>query len=536
MKKALSLILTAAMVLLLLAGCGGGAVSTSDGSAGTGDAAPGAAAAPAAAGDDAPAEAEGPKVFRFGVEAEFTSMSPLVGGQVGYSTAFANGIYEPLFDMNENNEITGRLAKSYEWKDDNTLILTLQEGVKFHNGSDFTAEDVLFSLKLYYDTPQYTNRLQWIDFENSKADGDYTVELKTTSYSAVLVSNLTSELMMMLDKDWYEAAGGAIDQDANGTGPYKLKAWNMGSDLEIVRNEEYWGGADSYYDEIQIVFYNDPTTAVLEYDTGRLDAVYVQNSTDIETLLNGGFQNTWCAQAGTHTISGLCMSSFVGDTFQNPLLREAICYAIPVEELVNGVSNGIVVPQDSVIPSSDPAHKTVGYYEYDPEKATQLVEQYKSETGVTDVVLTMVNVSSTLHDDLAEAIQAYLAKVGITMQIESGQPSDIIPRYIAGEVNFCLNQSGGGADPADIFMSMERGGNPAATIPSDEVLDILDQAKVTKDWNERLELYGQVQQMVHDEYLFLPLFERQTYYAVREGITFDFGVGHYPKCTSFGAA
>lgn len=514
MKKAFALILALVMSLSLLSAC-----SKSDTGSNSG---PG-------------PDADGAKVFRLGVEAEFTSMSPLVGGQVGYSTVFANGIYEPLFARDSDGNIVGRLATDYEWKDDNTLVINLREGVTYHNGNPFTADDVLFSLGLYYSNPQYFNRLQWCDFDNSYADGDYTVVIKTTAFSATLVGNLTSELMMIMDKEWYESLNGNIDRDANGTGPYKLKAWNMGTDFEVVRNEDYWGGNNCYYDEIHVVFYNDATTSVLEYETGALDAVYVQNATDIETLLSGGMKDTWCASIGSHCISGLCMSDSVGDEFKDPTIREAICYAIPVEELVNGVANGIVVPQTSVITKDDPAYLDVGYYEYKPEYAASLVDAYKAATGKTDVVLTMVNVSSTLMDDMSEAIQAYLADVGITVNIQSGQPSDIIPRYIAGEVNFCLNQSGGGADPADIFSSMERGGNPAATIPSEEVLDLLDEAKAVADWNERLELYHKVQQIVHDEYLFLPLFETQFYYAVRDGITFDFGIGNYPAPATFAA-
>lgn len=525
MKKIIALTMALAMMLTMLSGCGGKDTTPAPADPGKSTAAPGGAGT----------AADG-SVFRIGVEAEFTSMSPLVGGQVGYSTAFANGIYEPLFKIDGDGNILPCLAKEYNWQDDNTLVIKLQEGVKFHNGNDFTAEDVLFSLQTYYDAPQYTSRLQWIDFSQSYAEDDYTVVLKTTAYSAVLIGNLTSELMMIMDKDWYDGLNGQIDQDANGTGPYKLKAWNMGDDFEIVKNPEYWDGDKGYYDEIHVKFFNDPTTALFEFETGNLEAVYVQNDTDILSLQNDGIEGAWCASVATHTISGLCMSSEVGDDFVDGVLREAICHAIPVEELVNGVAGGTVVPQSSAIPLDDVAHIDIDYYDYDVEYAKSLVEQYKAAHNLSEVVLTMVNVSGTLIDNMAEAIQAYLNEIGITMNIESGQPSDIIPRYIAGEVNFCLNQSGGGTDPADLFSSMERGGNPAAVIPSDEALDLLDKAKVTKDWDERMELYAQFQQMVHDEYLFLPLFEKYTYYAVKDGLTFDFGVGHYPDPTTFGPA
>lgn len=472
------------------------------------------------------------QTLRVGVEAEFTSLSPLIGGQVGYGTAICQSVYETLFTCYTAGEINPCLAKDYEWVDDNTLVLHLNEGVKFHNGNDFTASDVLFSLRLYGENPQYANRLQWIDFDAATADDDYTVTLKTTGYSATLVGNLTSELMLIMDEQWYNELDGNIDQQANGTGPYKLKAWNMGRDVVVEKNHDYWGGEPGGPAEVDVVFFNDPTTAVLEYEAGTLDVVYVQNAIDVETLVNGGMKDTQCIKVPMHTISGLAMSSAVGTEFLDGTLREAICLAIPVEEMINGITNGVYVPQDSMVPSSDPTKIEVGYYEVDTERAKELVEKWKQDNGKTECVLEMVNVSGTLQDKIAEAIQAYLAEVGITMNITTGQPQDIIPRFIAGEVNFTINQSGGGVDPADVFTSMERGGNAAAEIPNDEILDLLDEAKVTHDWNERVALYEQAQRLCHDTYSFLPLFESYTYYAVRDGISFEFGTGHYIDVTS----
>lgn len=502
MKKKLSMLLALSLIVCLLAAC-----------AGTGG------------------KKGETTVFRFGVEGEFTSLSPLVGGQVGYGTMMANGVYETLF-VRENNEIVGRLATGYDWQDDNTLVIHLREGVKFHNGDDFTADDVLFSICLYGKNPQYANRLTPIDYDASYAEDAHTVVLKTGHYSAVLVGNLTSELMLMLDREWYDSLGGKIDQQANGTGPYCFQVWNMGTDFRIERNENYWNDSvKPYYDEIHAVFFNDATTAVLEYESGTLDAVYVQAAADIINLQNGLIKDSWCVSEPQHNIVGLAMSDAVGTEFLNNRVREAICHAIPVEQLVSGVAGGVVSVQNSAIPDDDVAHVDMDYYEYDPEYAASLI----ADEG--PVKLTMVNVSNTINDAMAEAIQAYLAKIGIEVQLVSGNPPDIIPKYMAGEVNFAINQSGGGSDPADIFASMERGGNPCAELNSEEVLSLLDEAKVVGTEQERMELYRQVQQKIHDEFLFLPLYETSMYFAVSNDIaSFGIGVGHYPDPATFAPA
>ncbi len=527
MKKFLALLLVL-MMLAVLASCG-------NNGAGTQPANPAESADPEtedAAGvserADPAAETGAPTVLKIGAESEIVTLNPTEGlDLIGSGSTICGELYEPLFYRDDDKSLIPGLASGYEWKDDNTLVVTLNEGITFHNGNDFTAEDVLFSLAQYAGNAKFSERFVALDVENSYAEGDYTVVLKTTNYTSVLEAALGSYQVVMMDKDWYEENEGNIDRIENGTGPYVMTEWRNGVGIFMEKNDNYWGGDVGYYDEVQVLFFSDATTAVLEYQTGNLDICYVQNATDIQSLMAGEWENTQVVRSAVHKINVVSMSRVLGDEFADGTLAEAICYAIPVEELVAGALNNASTPQDSIVAQSDAAYTSIGFYEYNPDYARELVEKYKADHGLDECVITMVNVDSATMNALGEAIQGYLADVGINMILDIGQGSDVIPRYIAGEVNLAITSAGGGFDSCDAFTSIQSGSAPLGALPDEEVLELIEQAKVTKDEVERNEIYAQVQQLVHDRFLALPLCEGYTYYAVRDGITMDLGC--YPQ-------
>lgn len=505
MKKLFTLLL-ACLMLVALAGCGGG------------DASPDVT------------------VLKIGAESEIVTLNPLEGlDLIGSGSTICGELYEPLFNRADDKSIIPGLASGYTWNEDDTITITLNENVKFHNGNDFTADDVLFSLGLYAEDAKFSEQFVSLDIANSYAENDHTVVLATTGFTTTLESALASYQVVMMDREWYEENDGNIDRIENGTGPYVMTEWKNGVGIFMKENKDYWGGDVCYYDEVQVLFFNDATTAVLEYKTGNLDICYVQNATDIESLMNGEFENTHVVRSAVHKLNVVSMSRVIGDEFADGTLCEAICYAIPVEELIAGALNNASHPQDSIVAASDAAYASIGFYEYNPEKAKDLVEQYKADHGLDECVITMVNVESATMNALGEAIQGYLSEVGITMNLETGNGSEIIPRYISGEVNLAITAAGGGFDSCDAFKSIQSGSAPLGCLNDEEVLALIDQAKVTRDEAERNAIYEQVQQLVHDRFLALPLCEGYTYYAVRDGITMDLGCYPQPVVSSIKA-
>ena len=462
--------------------------------------------------------AEEPTKVIYGADTEMTSISPFEKGVQGCQT-YQIAVYEYLLTPMEDGTFAPALAESCEWQDDNTILIQLREGVKFHDGSDFTTEDVMASIatiaKGTREAPRYAMILQ----DECYSEGDYTLYIKTTGYNAPLISNLAR--VPMCDKDWLDS-NDSYDQISNGTGPYMLDAWNMGVDLVLVRNPEYWDAENvPYYDIVDIRFFNDGTTAFLEFEAGNLDVVYVQSAEDIDTMLNFGMDGAYIVSTSLGAVTMLNMSQMVEDTpFTDINLRKAIAHAIDWETLISAICGNGAILANSVIASSDANHVDQEIYAYDPDLARECLEQYKADHGIDgDFELATVVSAKDYNVALCEAMQAYLAEIGITLKIDSMQHSEFNALAASGGITLTINQMPNGADSHAGFMAMERGsGNMTAEITDDTICDLIAKATETKDPAERSEMYAEIQQLMHDGYWAIPMFEGLHYFAARDGI------------------
>lgn len=528
--KLLALMLCLAMLLGLTA-CGSGgsaAESNAVSEASTTESANNGVGNGAAANvneDAAPLVADGHTTLVYGADAEMSGIDPFdtqnQGGQ-----AINEAIYEKLIEPRDDGTYYMRLASNYEWQDDNTLVFTLREGVTFQNGAAFTAEDALKSIAHMSEMTMHVARFAVIDLENSYCDGDYTLVLKTTQYYAPLVDNIAR--VPMVDSDWMDE-NPDMTQAANGTGPYVLKEWNMGNDLVLEKNPDYWDAENvPYYDTIDVRFFTDGTTAFLEFESGNLDVCYVQNSEDIQLMKDGGVPDTYLASQNINAVTALNMSQLIEDSpYKDENLRLAIAHAIDWQTMIASVCGDTVVPANSIIPSVDANHVDIGFYEYNPEKAKEYAEKYKAENKLDTIDLPILVAEKDYNVSLCVAMQAYLAEAGINLQVESGQLFDIFPRLMGGEVYITINQLTGGGSSHNTFMSMEPGcNNLVAEYTDPEICDLIVKATETKDEGERAEIYKQIQQLNFDGAWAIPMYEGLHFFAAKNTVQ---GIHTYPS-------
>ena len=515
-KRVWALLLALAMVFSVLAGCSSS--DDSDKNTASGDSASQGSDSAAPSGDGAADTAGGEvKNVTIGADGEWTTLDPTIGGGMSYSI-LAGGVYETLLFNDGSGDLKPLLAESYEWEDDTTLVFHLRQGVKFHNGNDFTASDVLFTIKRIAENPNYINRYECINWDETNVPDDNTVVFKLNNFNASLTENFASCISCILDEDWFNEVGGdeGVAQEMNGTGPYVLTEWKMGDYTLLSRNENYWGDAP-YYDTVTLKCYTEPTTRMMEYQTGALDICYVNRSQDIDSLESGVYENTYEVSRASHGVCGIGMTSWpeVSDQFLDIRVRQAIAYAIDIPTLVSSVGGSALTVANSILPVADWAYYDCGSYEYNPDKAKELLADYGKP-----VSFSMVINDSGYQPDIAEAVQAYLAEVGIDMQVECYEFSTFISKLINCEIAATLNSNSGGSDPSDSFTPYERNsGNACAEFRDEELLSLLEEAKNVADVETRKDLYQQIQQIVYDNYYFIPLYTGRTVYAVREGIT-----------------
>ncbi|MGI5936370.1 MAG: ABC transporter substrate-binding protein [Oscillospiraceae bacterium] len=520
MKKLICLALALALIFSLAA-CGGDTKdnheATTPPAADTG--------APNTADDTGSSESnDGPKVFVYGADANSSTFDPYADLQTKSGMFFVQACGETLWTMDADGNMIPKLAKSAEWTDDLTLTIKLREGVKYSNGNDFTADDVIYSLTLMSTTGRTESMLQAVDFEKTKIVDDYTIELAFTTYDAAFIDTLGNASFCMLDKEYCESRG-----DFGwfvGTGPYRLagdgesdkSGWVESVEYRLVRNEYYWGEAP-YYDELICKFYSEEATRYSDLVAGNLDAAIFSESTYINNLGKGAVADCVLVQKKLPSVFGFTLA--VGEGSNMALsdinIRKAMAHALDINAIVESLGEGVYSVADSILTDSNWAYHKVGVYEYDPEYAAQCLAEAGYSTS-NPLTIRLVAESSAFNSAVAEAAQAYLAEIGIKLDLSGmGDFSTILPRLIAGDMEASIGtpSNGSGNDPASLLQQMGPAShNGLQRVTDPELVELFNAGSSSRDNNERIEIYKEFQQKVHDKYWNIPLWVDSLNYGV----------------------
>ncbi len=534
MKKIISTLLCAAM-LLSMAACGSGntAASTGNTAADTTatSAAEPAAKDDAAATDETPAaaaeESTGPKVFRYGTDANSTTFDPASDLQTNSGSFLTHAVGETLWTVDNEGNMVPKLAESVEFADDDSsMTIKLRQGVKFSNGNDLTADDVLFTFQHMMEMPRTAAMYTWLDLDNSKAEDDYTVVLAMNSYDASLTDMLANSGCMILDKESCEA-----DPSYGwlyGTGPYKLagdgqadkSGWEESVKYTLVRNDLYWGDAP-YYDEFDVFFYSEESTRYADFQAGNLDAVYLTESTYINNLNNGAVMDSSLISVAEPGVFGLEMASIDESTkvFEDINVRKALAHCIDVSAIVDGLGEGVYKVPTSLVTEDSWAYTEFEPYEYDEAKAKEYLEQagYSVDNPLTVGVYCE---GTAWNSKIMEAVQAYCSKIGINLDLSGVTDfATILPILISGQQDLSIGSAsnGSGKDPACQLQQFGPNSDNILIRSTDpEQVELFNKGQTSHDQKERAEAYQKFIQNIHDDYLFIPLYSATKNYGVND--------------------
>lgn len=431
-------------------------------------------------------------------------------GNTSAGTAVAL-VYETLFTRTPDNELVGLLAKEWEWIDDTTLKITLQDDVYFSNGEKLKPEDVLFSLeRLIITESRMSGKVNMINFDECEIidDTTFTIKYDYVYSMAILVlacgySNIVCKSYVegMSDDDWWD--------HPVGTGPYIMTENVSGSHATFVANENYWGGIEGMgeqpcVDQITLRFYADSGTMFIDYENGVLDIAFELASSDVTRVLNGEIENTnYSIATGWDTMS-IVFPSYV-EALQDSRVREAIAYAID-KEAVGLVAYGDLGDTNvtSILPPSTPFRAETGNWDYNPDYARELLADAGYSDG--DLSFKMVIVNSTANTKAAEAIQGYLKDVGITLTMEAYDRSTAIGMIAGGETDLALHSWGEAFDPDNAFANFLSTGTNATIRQEDpDINEWIKSGVSTIDDAERAEYYNLVQQWLYDDCVVVPM-------------------------------
>ncbi|MBC7098838.1 ABC transporter substrate-binding protein [Candidatus Bipolaricaulota bacterium] len=481
-----------------------------------------------------------PGVLRWGVYFEPSSIDPhAITEWAGMWVA--DNTYETLVRygtaVDEEGKIVGTteiipwLAESWEVSP-NGMVYTfyLRKGVKFHDGTDFNAYAVQYSINRMLKMnmgPARTIR-EYIDTESTVVVDDYTVEISLRQPCPFFLRLLAQiNTGAIVSPAYVEAHGGVVEGEINehmrrhecGTGPFVMGEWVPGERYELVANPEYWQGAPKL-DKVIFKIIKDFSAQYLMLLRGELDIVYRLPPDMMEGLIGTpGIVVNRERGVGIHR---LWINNEI-PPFDNPLVRKALMYAIDPQEINEAAAFGFATLAKSFIPSTLEGFTDAFYYwgERDVAKAKELLE----EAGYPDGFATQIyyNAGNTEREQTCLVIQKQLEEAGIKVEIMPLSWPTFVSYWQEGKMPlFVLSDLG--APIVDSFLltnyhSKNKGpGGNYAFYENPEVDSLIDQLLLTLDPAQRNSIITEVQRVLAEDASSVPIYEALMFYAQRDWV------------------
>jgi len=442
----------------------------------------------------------GPKEVTVGLGPE---SYPRRGWTIDTDDAFSMayiGMLETLVKVDFDGSMVPNLAESWSQVDDTTWEFKLREGVSFTNGEPFNADAVVKALNYVKNSPTPPRGITADTFTEIVAVDDYTVQIKTAAFDALVPNRLTSPNTGILAPSAYIAESGPIDPFNTGTGPFILTEEVPDQSLTMLKNPEYWGG-DVKLDKATVLFVPDPQVRSGMLQTGEID---INIHVPIEALpileMNSDLTIERMETPRTTTLH-LNMSR---PPFNDVKVRQAINYALDRQAIVDATLEGVGAPAVGPIAPSEPwVNSDLVGYPYDPEKAKQLLAEAGYEEGELTVALWTYPARANLPLT-AIAIQDMLADVGVNAEVRLAQYDPMAPDVLAGNYDMFIisrNHVLDSFDPEGFFTSdYSCEGSFNMDLFCDENFDtLLAEARGLTDTEARYEIYRQLQSILVDE-------------------------------------
>lgn len=436
----------------------------------------------------------------------------------------ASQIFEGLTWVNNEGEVVPALAESWEISEDGTeYTFKLRQGVKFHNGEDFDAQDVLTSweagideINAYaYDVARTTS-VEIID--------DYTVKL-TSEEPDPLFLRFVAGSWGIIPTDYYNEVGlEGIEAHPVSTGPFKFVEWVKGDRITLEAFEDYWNEGLPKIAKLTFRPIPEEATRIAAVQTGEIHIANRLPADEAQRLLGApGITIVRYPVDRVFYVAFNNLTSGIGTPLEDPLVRQAMNYAVDREAIIDALFNGYAdLSTGFMTPGNLGYNDSLAPYPYDPDKAKELL----AEAGYADgfeIGFACPTGAYTNFEQVCEAIGGYLNEVGITFDggeiqfMESGQYWDLeankeLPPLFGDSWSTtdgeALNRLEGAlADDASY-----------AAWNTPEIQEYLDKIGSTVDEEERANLYSELHQMMYDDPPFIYLYEPNTFEAINSAV------------------
>lgn len=489
-----------------------------------------------------PAAAE--NVFRWASQGDALTLDPMSQNE-GPTIAMNGQIYESLVTRDPALKLAPELATSWEGGADG-WVFHLREGVKYHDGADFTAEDVAFSFKrAMAESSDYKEQVSSVT--DVEIIDDHTVKLVTKAPNPILPNEITN--LYIMDSGWAKEHDVETPQDyaasqetfavrnANGTGPFRVVSRAPDELTVLERNKDWWGEGEfpGNIDRIEYRPISNAATRVAALLSDELDFVLDPPLQDLERIkATDGLSVKTVAQTrsiffGMDQGSDELRSSDVKgkNPFKDVKVRLAVNHALDKVAIQRVVMEGLSFPTGMITPpgvfGNTPENDAP--YAYDPELAKSLLAEAGYPDGFT-VRLDCPNDRYNNDEKICQAAVAMLAKVGIKVNLEAIPKSQHFPKLHNGESDFYM--LGWGVPTLDshyvfAYLVQDGGSWNATGYSNPRVNEITDLIASEMDVEKRTALIDEAWKIVKEDAPYAPIHHQVIAWGISD--KFDVPIG-----------
>lgn len=481
-------------------------------------------------------------------DVEPTCLDPVVSGNVP-TALVATQYLEPLFYQDENGEIEPWLAESWEWSEDRlALEVTVRDDVTFTDGQQLNAETIQKNIEHIKDPESLSSTalLAMEKVESVELVDEFTARLDLSERDNALLEHFAQVWVPIQSQKALERGVDENCLSPVGTGPFKVESWEKQRQIQLVRNEDYHTRpptakhtGPAYLDRIVWRFLPDHANRFSALQSGEVDVIDVIQPQDAIVADADPALATLVGSRPGHVVN--LSFNTREEPFHDIKVREAFIRAVDVDAALNSIFLDTVDRSNSVLSTITKYDlQQPGGFATDVQKANDLLDEagwterdpegYRVKDG-TRLSATAIQTDSVLVPvPVLEQFQASAKEVGFELLISQEEQStftekrdaweyDLLPVYYTKNSPAVLNIT----HVTDNIESITPGGyhgnsNGLQDAEAERIDALLNTASGTADENERETSYTKAQELVHDQYLNLPIFDQQTRLGFRSGV------------------
>ena len=461
------------------------------------------------------AQSVGPTQWTLAVTEEVTSVEPGTAPSANATALVLRHLFEPLAAYEGTPfKLTPRLASSWTVKDNRVWEFKLRPGVRHHDGTPVTAEDVKYSLDIYRQDGS-ARKANTVGITNVEAVDPQTVRITTDGPRPGLMANLS--LLLIFSKKAREKMGAEeFGKKPVGNGPYKFVEFVRGQRLVLEANPDYYRGRVQPR-RLVLRPIADPATRVAELKTGGVQIIQEPSLAQVKELQNDPNTELKLLKGGRLIIHPFNTTE---PPFDDVRVRLAANYAVDrtaiLQRVLENYGQLLHGPFASAWPGYDPNLKP---YPYNPAKAKQLLTDAGYPNGI-EATFSITSGAFLKDRDIAEVMASQLGEVGIKVRLVPTERATLQNTWLAGEFKGITSVAWGTAADPDAMLGWTLY-NRKGHKPDEKLNGLIDKSRKTVDPEQRVAVLKELGHYVHDQAYWLFMYAQDEFYAKRKDVPWE---------------